>query len=644
MILNNRQTAILYELIKTNDFLSYSYLCSRFTVTEKTMRADINKLNDFLNKYDIIIKLNKGKGFKLECSREQRETLKANFDYRYKDSSEIQNTYHKKDLSINYYLSKGPVKEADLSKKLNISISSITKVLNDIRKKMQDYDISVVSKPYSGLMIQGNEINIRNYLIDSTSLLTTEQINNLFLDDPKVFNIDDQLTEVLANALHDAIRKNDIKISQHGMTVIIIAILFSIQRSGEGHDIEFTEEQIELIRSYQHYDSYDRLLDVIEKKIYRSFTENDRYFIVAYGMLLGDYKERTIDNQFLGKTEHYVSELMDLFERYNICDSKDLPVLQKHLSGIVNNALIRAHLGFVEMYYDNSLRSALINSPLSMTIGILLFHKLESLMERRLGDYALLSIVHSVYYQIRDIVRTNKLSNIAVFSPMYFEEGFTVADRIMYHCSQFVDNVDVLTGKDLLTTDLRKYDLLVYFGDYEPFETDISIDKQKISFYFNSRDRNEIYEKLSLMSRFYKNCFGSLNKEDIISNSSEIFDLSSIYNYVRKLCNKDAKLLEQLEMIPLTSLLVFEDTFNIVLFTDKDELKTTKLIKLKKPIRYNDQKILRVMINIISSNSSAINIKTIENVIRNMLEHVTYNIENIDFNEDLLQYYIKDSM
>ena len=69
-----------------------------------------------------------------------------------------------------------------------------------------------------------------------------------------------------------------------------------------------------------------------------------------------------------------------------------------------------------------------------------------------------------------------------------------------------------------------------------------------------------------------------------------------------------------------------------------------KLISLNKPFKYNDQSIVRVMINIINSDGSAINIKTIENIIRKMSEHITYNIDSFDLNEDLFEYYIKDTI
>lgn len=644
MILNNRQTAILYELIDSNDYLSYSYLCNRFMVIEKTIRIDIRKLNDFLSQYDIQILLKKGNGFFLKCTPEKRDKLMANFDYRYKDSSEVHSSYHKNDLSIIYYLSKGPIKEEKLAEKLNVSVSLITKALKEIRNRIKGYNLTLTSKPYKGLMLEGNEINIRNYIIDSVSFVMPGDIKFLFNDNAKTFNVSEDLVNDLKQILYSSIRTYKINISHQGISVIILAIVFSLLRTDENFDVEFSEQQKELINSFIYFDKYNSFIDEIEKKTYKTINSNDRYFIISYAMLLNDYNETAVDRKYLNGADRYANELMNVFDEYKICDSNELPVFKTQLRGIIENVLIRKQLGFVETYFNNGLRTALINSSLSMIIGIFIYNRLEKNIEYKPGDYILLTIVHSVYYQIRDIVRTKKLCNIAVFSPMYTAEGFTVADRIEYHCGRFINRVDVINSTDLVTRNVNDYDLFVYFGDYEPDNSEITIDKQKVSYYFSNKDRNELYDRLCLMTRFYKNCFGSLRKEDIIENNNEVSGLYSVVQYVKRLCKDDELLLEQLEQTPLTSLLVYKDTFNIILFTDRNDLKTTKLIKLNKPIKYNDQSILRVMINIINSSNSAINIKTIENVIRKMSEHITYNIENVDLNDDLFRYYIKDAM
>lgn len=644
MILNNRQTAILYELIDNDTHLSYVYLCNRFLATEKTIRTDIKKINDFLKKDEIQVKLTKGKGFNLLCSHEQRKMLKINFSYRYKDSSEVISSHNKRDITLNYYLTKGNIKEETLVKELGISVKSITSILKDVRNNLKEYNLKLNSKPYKGLYIEGNEINIRNYLIDSASFMVTSNIRELFYDNVEVFKIDKKKIDTLLEIFVEGIKKYKIDITQHGLIVIIVAIVFSYQRYLNGFKVSFTSSQIEIIKSYKYYDKYLKLLSEIENISNIEYPIEEKYFAISYAIILSDFSSDVIDVSLIKHEKEYTKELISIFDEYNICDSSKLSLLKNDLKALVKNAFVRKELSFIESDYNSSLKVAMINSSVSSTIGLLLFNKLERLFDFKFGDYTLMSIIVATHNQIRYVTRTNTLCNIALFTPIHKNDARSVVDRIMYHCGKFINKVDVLNSSDLFNVNINNYDLFLYFGDYEPLGKEITIDKLKIDYYFNNDDRNALYDKLRVMTRSYKNCFGSLKKEDIIENNSDISDLYSAVVYARELCKEDPLLLKQLELIPLDGNLIYKDTFNINLFTNKDELKTTKLIKLNKAVRYNDQYISRILINIINSGNDIKNIKTIESVIRKMSEHITYNINNVEADIDLFSYYIKSSI
>ena len=644
MILNNRQTAILYELIDNDTHLSYVYLCNRFLATEKTIRTDIKKINDFLKKDEIQVKLTKGKGFNLLCSHEQRKMLKINFSYRYKDSSEVISSHNKRDITLNYYLTKGNIKEETLVKELGISVKSITSILKDVRNSLKEYNLKLNSKPYKGLYIEGNEINIRNYLIDSASFMVTSNIRELFYDNVEVFKIDKKKIDTLLEIFVEGIKKYKIDITQHGLIVIIVAIVFSYQRYLNGFKVSFTSSQIEIIKSYKYYDKYLKLLSEIENISNIEYPIEEKYFAISYAIILSDFSSDVIDVSLIKHEKEYTKELISIFDEYNICDSSKLSLLKNDLKALVKNAFVRKELSFIESDYNSSLKVAMINSSVSSTIGLLLFNKLERLFDFKFGDYTLMSIIVATHNQIRYVTRTNTLCNIALFTPIHKNDARSVVDRIMYHCGKFINKVDVLNSSDLFNVNINNYDLFLYFGDYEPLGKEITIDKLKIDYYFNNDDRNALYDKLRVMTRSYKNCFGSLKKEDIIENNSDISDLYSAVVYARELCKEDPLLLKQLELIPLDGNLIYKDTFNVNLFTNKDELKTTKLIKLNKAVRYNDQYISRILINIINSGNDIKNIKTIESVIRKMSEHITYNINNVEADIDLFSYYIKSSI
>lgn len=644
MILNNRQTAILYELINNDSKLSYQYLCNRFLATEKTIRTDIRKINDFLNKDGIQIKLARGNGFYLLCSSDQRKMLQTNFSYRYKDSSEVIAYHNKRDITLNYYLTKGNVKEETIVKELGISVKSITSILKDVRNDLKKYNLKLNSKPYKGLYIEGNEINIRNYLIDSVSFMVSSDIRKLFNDNADVFNIDKKYIDKLLELFVEGIKKYKIDISQHGIIVIVVAIIFSYQRYQNGFTVKFSKKQIKLIKSFKYYEKYIKLLSEIEDIAKVPYPDEEKYFAISYAIILADFNNNVIDTSSFNNEDEYTNKIISLFDEYNICDSNTIPILRKNIKGFVKNAYVRKTLNFIEGDYNGSLKTAMANSSVSSTIGTLLFNELENLFDYKFGDYLLMSMIVSSYNQLRYVTRTNTLCNIVLFTPIHKGDAQSVVDRIMYHCGKFIKKVDIVNSYELFNSDLNNYDLLLYFGDYEPIGKTITIDKLKINYFFNTEDRNALYDKLSVMTRLYKNCFGSLSRKDIIENDDGINDFDSAITYIKKLCKNDPLLLKQLKQLPADGKLIYKEMLNINLFTNKDELKTTKLIIFNKVIKYNDQYISRVLINIINSGNDIKNIKTIESVIRKMSELNTLNTKDIEPNEDLFNYYIKSSI
>lgn len=646
MILNNRQTAILYELIENEEYLNYQYLCNKFHCTEKTVRTDIKKLNDFLKKDNIKVILKHGVGFCLECEKDKKDLLKSNFDYRYKDSTEIVSIHSKRDISINYYLSKGPIKEEELANRLHTNLKNITKTIKDIRKKIDEYNLTLSFKPRIGLSLQGNEINIRNYLIDSASFMISSDINELFYDNAKMFNISsDELNQVL-NILIEGVKKYKININQHALIVLVVAIMISKQRYENNYKIEMSDLQKTIIRNYDYYDSYNIILSNVEQYYNYTLNESERDFIIGYSLILNGNCLEHINEKIIGVKKYQNIEkdyktICKVLSRYKLCKVSQLNIFEKELKEIIASSYLRKELGYVENDYNNSFRVIMINSPLSIMVGTLLNEELDRILNCKIGNYIKMSLIVSVYNQIRYIDRTTRLCHIAIFTPLDKESCISIKDRILYHFNSLIEDIEILTTSDILNGNLKKYDLLLFFENYEPLGLSDNIDRLKISYFFDKDDKNNLYDKLSVMTRTYKNSFGSLKKEDILDKSNKIKGLYDAVQYVKDLCADDELLLEQLALIPLDDSLVYKETFNIVLFTNVKKYKTTKVINLEKPIRYNDQVISRIIINIIDSDNDLRNLKTIESVVRKMNDNISFDIHRFNDDEDLFSYYIK---
>ena len=139
MILNSRQIAIIYEIANREGYSSYKDLVRQFSITEKTLRKDIRTINDVISANNVKILLQKGKGFYLNCSQEEKNRILTSFNYRFDDAFDIENTYTQKNLKIYYLLQRGDFKTEKVASELGTNKNNISRLLVDVRTRLPSW-------------------------------------------------------------------------------------------------------------------------------------------------------------------------------------------------------------------------------------------------------------------------------------------------------------------------------------------------------------------------------------------------------------------------------------------------------------------------------------------------------------------------
>jgi len=617
VILNKRQTAILYKIIEAKDFLSYKKLCSSFFASEKTIRNDIKIINSLISKDGIEIKLTKGKGFYIEGNLEEKDKLRNTFSYRFKDTSDVLVSYKNHDLSIYALLVNGYIKIRKIAEKTHINEKTISLRLKEIRSQLEDHDLKLISKPGLGICIVGDEIKIRQLYIDVVSYALSDGKDSIFSENIEDFNLHSNEIQTLFHTISKKIALNNINLSENGLIRFVSSILITYIRSSKGFTISLDNKQIELIKKFKNYPFYKQLLSNLNF----SLSKEDYDFLIASSIVVSDIKDLSIYQKLYQKQITTINnELFKELKRFNICEYDDR--LAKCFDCIILNSLLMKEFGLFQNAVSSTVKNIISRTPLCINIAFLMDLKLESLINYRLGLYTTSLLCMSLYDCIRYVTRTKHLSNVAIYSPRYEELGDSLKERILYHFSNLINNIDILTYSTAINSNLDKYDLILYFGDYEPFILRNSKNKLKVDYFFDKNDKNTLYENLSVMSRFYKDYFNYLDQTNIIVEDNIFSNMHDVIVYGRKLFKGDKNLLEQLDLLPMSDLLFFNNTLCFVLFTDKNELCTTKLLKFKQPIVYHDQKVKVAMINVINSHKSLADLKTIGSVIRKMLSNI----------------------
>ncbi len=170
-MLTSRSTKILKFLLSQDKKIFLKDIAEYFKVSERTIRYELDKINEELNKENQIL-LNKGECF-IENIEEIEKILNENIPYI--PSAKERELF----ILLNICLIR-KIKQSTLSDFLDISISTVKAHLRDIRKVLDVYGLKLEILPKKGLVIEGSEEQIRQCTLKAITLCKREK--SKFLD------------------------------------------------------------------------------------------------------------------------------------------------------------------------------------------------------------------------------------------------------------------------------------------------------------------------------------------------------------------------------------------------------------------------------------------------------------------------------
>lgn len=167
----------IFEYISNHHYISARNLSTLLNVTERTIRSDIQALNDILNSHGAIIKLKRKNGYYIEIYNQ------ALYDQFLNSSASLKNNSIILDSSqdrIKYVLNtllyqQDYISLDELAKCVYISRNTLQNYIKTIKDILKKYNLEYISKYQYGVKIIGNEEDKRKCLIDN--ILTRDNQN-----------------------------------------------------------------------------------------------------------------------------------------------------------------------------------------------------------------------------------------------------------------------------------------------------------------------------------------------------------------------------------------------------------------------------------------------------------------------------------
>ena len=301
-ILNARMQQILQLLLSTDELQTSGEIATNLQLSSKTVQKEMKELNKLLSDKTAIIDSYRGKGYLLRIFDEEqfkhflrKDTDKNDQVIPTEPEARMQFLMEKLLLQTSY------LKIDDLADELFVSRSTLQSDINDIRKIVKKYHLSLEQKPNYGIKITGNEMDIRfcisEYVFNHKSDLS-DQITELIEILPQ------NEIEWIRDSILTNLRKYSIVITDISLNNLITHIAIACKRIREREMVEIFQEELGEITKKKEYIVAKAIVEDIEQKLNVSFPKNEVVYLAIH--LQGTKKMHS--NSEMNEIENYLED------------------------------------------------------------------------------------------------------------------------------------------------------------------------------------------------------------------------------------------------------------------------------------------------------------------------------------------------
>lgn len=315
--------------------LDYDYHTSKeigevMELSSKTIRKEINLLNSVIKDKGAIIESKPSKGFIFTIKDKDKFKIFLKNDwYKYAYYQEEDGDKNLRYVNIlrTFLFSNSYIKQFELAETFHVSESQINKDLQNIRQILEGYDLELVSKPYYGMKVEGNEKDIRL------------AIKNEIGEDPLLFegDKDRDLFEKIQEVIEKIDFGDDYYMPYVNFKNLVIHIYISVLRIKQGKYINLADEFKNKIKSYKEYQLAKNIVDKLELKVGIKIPNQELGYITMHLVAKNTIRDqKNISSEILKLSQAIIDEIYKV-SKYDFRANIDFFfALAIHLGPLVN--------------------------------------------------------------------------------------------------------------------------------------------------------------------------------------------------------------------------------------------------------------------------------------------------------------------
>ncbi|MCM0650134.1 BglG family transcription antiterminator [Clostridium swellfunianum] len=344
--MNERCNQILLSIINNEDYITISQLSSMFNVSQRTIRYDLDTIDEFLrdNNCELLVRKQKlGVGF-------VKDINKKNKIVKIIGNQELSFYALGKEERINIMISqilqsRDFIKIDSLVEKTQTSRATISNDIKYIKKWFKEKNIKLTAVPKKGFIVEGKEYFIRKALLEvitnSIDIDTYERNPQKSQNTRFNFSLYKEVEEffkeinldLIKTFLENAEKELEIVLTDEAFTNLFINIAYSIKRIKEGKSIVETKNHDSIIET-KEFKVIKRLSKKIEDE-YKIKINNEEIKFIAIELLGSSL---TNCNQRISENWVEINLIVkDFIEAISLQEEIDLLNDKQLFLGIVNH-------------------------------------------------------------------------------------------------------------------------------------------------------------------------------------------------------------------------------------------------------------------------------------------------------------------
>ena len=504
----------IFRILKDGKYHTSLELADILNISDRTCRKYIKILSEILIKKNVEIESKPRFGYLLKDNNISENELFHNEVKKIPNSANDRLIY-----LINKLISEDRyIKLFDVSEEIYTSSKTLSQDLKKVSELLENYNLFLERKPYYGIRLQGNEIDIRNFHID---VLEKRLNENDIEDDVKL-----KIVEIAEN-ISINFRVKNIKISDISLQNLAISFYVTLNRIDKNYlieDIIENEDELFKVKKGEIKACINDLKNIFNLK--KDMSERDIDYLTIRFMTTETMTYSSIKNLDVKDIQKLIE---DIFFYINVTFKIDLSndeMLYKNLYTHLIALVIRLRFGIKTQnpLIDDIKKNIPFEYNLSQYVCSRIGEKYsKELSEDEVGYIAV------ILHMAKEINKRNRKKNILLICP----SGRGISKFLTYtfknSFSEYLNEINACGLSDLKYINLDEIDIVFSLVDDK-----LNINKPvyKIKYFLNSDDLENIKKILDdnkeyVNSIFTKELFfhfeEEINKKDLISFVSNKF-------------------------------------------------------------------------------------------------------------------------